>query len=51
MKIESTAMKARELEHAKDAVDKLAMNKIALATTFTIVPAVTDNRWISFHPG
>jgi hypothetical protein len=51
MKIESTAMKARELERTKDADDKLALNKIALASTFTSVPAGSDNRWSCLHPG
>jgi hypothetical protein len=51
MKIESTAMKSRELERTKDADDKLAMNKLALANTFTTVPAGTDNRWNTLHPG
>jgi hypothetical protein len=51
MRIESTAMKARELERAKDADDKLAMNKIALATTYTSVQAGQDNRWNCLHEG
>jgi hypothetical protein len=51
MKIELTSMKARELERTKDADDKLALNKIALATTFTSVPAGSDNRWSCLHPG
>jgi hypothetical protein len=37
MKIQSTAMKAGELEKAKDAEDRLAVNKSSLASTFTIV--------------
>jgi hypothetical protein len=37
MRIESTALKMREVERAKDADDKLAANKAALATTFTTV--------------
>jgi hypothetical protein len=51
MKIESTAMKARELERSKDAEDKLAVNKTALASTFTSVRAGLDNRWSSLHEG
>jgi hypothetical protein len=39
MKIQSTAMKAGELEKAKDAEDRLAVNKSALASTFTNVRA------------
>jgi hypothetical protein len=37
MKIQSTAMKAGELEKAKDVDDRLAVNKSALASTFTTV--------------
>jgi hypothetical protein len=37
MRIESTALKMREIERAKDADDKLAANKAALASTFTTV--------------
>jgi hypothetical protein len=51
MKIESTAMKARELERAKDAEDKLAINKMALASTYTNVGAGRDNRWSALHEG
>jgi hypothetical protein len=39
MKIQSTAMKAGELEKSKDAEDHLAVNKSALASTFTNVRA------------
>ena len=38
MKIETTSLKMKELERAKDASDKLAANKAALASTFTTVP-------------
>jgi hypothetical protein len=51
MKIESTAMKACELERVKDAGNRLAMNKIALANTFTTVGAGLDNRWNTLHEG
>jgi hypothetical protein len=51
MKIESTAMKARELERVKDADDRLAMNKVAMANTFTTVGAGLDNRWNTLHEG
>jgi hypothetical protein len=51
MKIESTAMKARELDRAKDAEDKLASNKTALATTYTHVHEGEDNRWNALHEG
>jgi hypothetical protein len=50
MKIESTALKAREIERSKDSEDKLALNKSALASSFTEVRAGRDNRWTSLHP-
>ena len=50
MKIETTSMKIRELERAKDASDKLAANKAALATTFTSISEGRDNRSSSLHP-
>jgi hypothetical protein len=43
MKIESTALKAREIERAKDSEDKLSLNKTSLATAFTDVQAGRDN--------
>jgi hypothetical protein len=51
MKIESTAMKARELERVKDADDRLAMSKIAPANTFTTVGAGLDNCWNTLCEG
>jgi hypothetical protein len=51
MKIESTALKAREIERAKDADDRLALNKSALASTVFSVPAGSDNRWSILHQG
>jgi hypothetical protein len=50
MKIESTAMKAKELERSKDSDDKLAQAKAALASTFTEVTSGRDNRWNHLHP-
>jgi hypothetical protein len=50
MKIESTALKAREIERAKDSEDKLSLNKTSLATAFTDVQAGKDNRWSTLHP-
>jgi hypothetical protein len=44
MKIESTAMKAKQLEGAKDSDDKLLQNKAALASTFAEVSGGRDNR-------
>jgi hypothetical protein len=51
MKIESTALKAREMERAKDADDRLAVNKTGLASSVTSVPAGSDNRWNILHQG
>ena len=50
MKIETTSLKMKELERAKDASDRLAANKAALASTFTAVPEGRDNRSSSLHP-
>jgi hypothetical protein len=51
MKIESTALKAREMERSKDADDRLVVNKTALASSVTSVPAGSDNRWSILHQG
>jgi hypothetical protein len=51
MRIESTALKAREIDRAKDADDRLAVNKMALASAVTSVPAGSDNRWTTLHQG
>jgi hypothetical protein len=50
LKIECTAMKMREIERSKDADDRLAANKAAMATTFTHVEEGRDNRWSELHP-
>jgi hypothetical protein len=42
-------MKAKEIERAKDADDKLAQHKSALASTFTEVKAGQDNMWTHIH--
>jgi hypothetical protein len=49
MKIESTAMKAKEIERAKDSDDKLANNKAGLASKFTEVLPGRNNRWTHLH--
>ena len=43
MKIETTAVKRKEIERSKDASDRLALNKTALASTFTKVAEGSDN--------
>ena len=50
MKIKTTEMKMKEMEKAKDAVDKLSSNKVAMATTFTRVTEGQDNRVSMLHP-
>ena len=50
MKIETTAIKLKEVERSKDASDRLAANKTAMASTFTRVAEGRDNRWNSLHP-
>jgi len=50
MKIETTALKMKEMEKAKDALDRLAANKTALSSTFTVVTEGRDNRWNVLHP-
>jgi hypothetical protein len=49
MRIESTAMKAKEIEKAKDSDDLLATNKNNLAQVFSEVPEGRDNRWNVLH--
>jgi hypothetical protein len=49
-KIETTSMKMRELEHARDTDDKLSTNKLALAKNITNVGSGPDNRWTILHP-
>ena len=51
MKIETTSMKVRDWEKAKDADDRLAANKAVLASTFTSVQEGRDNRCSVLHPG
>lgn len=50
MKIETTAIKIKEMEKNKDADDRLASNKSSLASTYTTVDAGRDNRWNLLHP-
>ena len=50
MKIETTAIKLKEVEKSKDAADRLALNKSALTSTIITVPEARDNRWNLLHP-
>jgi hypothetical protein len=47
MRIESTALKMREVERAKDADDKLAANKAALTSTYTTVSKCNNKKFLS----
>jgi hypothetical protein len=50
LRIESTCVRSKDSERAKEADEKLASNKAALATKFYDVPAGRDNRWSELHP-
>jgi hypothetical protein len=49
MRIQSTALKAKELEKSREVEDRLASNKASLVTTFTLVDAGRDNRQTVLH--
>lgn len=49
LKLESTSIKLKNLERAKDAEDKLAFNREALMTTEFKVKQGVDNRWSILH--
>jgi hypothetical protein len=51
LKMEATTIKMRESERSRDADDKLAANRAALASTTRMVAAGPDNRWSSLHEG
>jgi hypothetical protein len=51
LKMEATTIKMRDSERGRDADDKLAANRSALATTTKSVPAGQDNRWSLLHEG
>jgi hypothetical protein len=50
LRIESTVVRSRDSERARECDDKLATNKANLATKFYDVPAGRDNRWSELHP-
>lgn len=50
LRIESTSLRIRDSERARETEDKLATNKAALASKFTEVSAGRDNRWSVLHP-
>lgn len=47
--LEATSLKLKNLEKAKDCEDKLSNNRDNLESTFSQVPAGTDNRWSTLH--
>jgi hypothetical protein len=51
LKMEATTIKMRDSERGRDAEDKLAANRAALAATSKAIPAGTDNRWSVLHEG
>ncbi len=51
LKMEATTIKMRDSERGRDADNKLAANRSALAITTKTVPAGPDNRWSHLHEG
>ena len=51
LKIETTALKIRNMEQSRDLEDRLAMNKLALESSTITLPAGPDNRWSQLHRG
>jgi hypothetical protein len=50
LRIESTSLRIKDAERARESEDRLAANKVALQTKFYEVPAGRDNRWNELHP-
>jgi hypothetical protein len=50
LRIESTSLRIKDAERARDIEEKLANNKTALSTKFFEVNAGKDNRWNVLHP-
>jgi hypothetical protein len=51
MKMESTSIKIWEKERSRDCEERLANNKMAMASTVKQIPAGEDNRWTILHQG
>jgi len=51
LKIETTSLKIKQMEQARDHEDRLAMNKLALESSVNTIPAGQDNRWSILHKG
>ena len=50
LRIESTSLRIRDSEKARETEERLAQNKAGLASKFYDVPAGRDNRWSELHP-
>jgi hypothetical protein len=50
LRIESTSLRIKDAERARESEDRLAANKVALQTKFYDVPAGRDNRWNELRP-
>jgi hypothetical protein len=50
LRIESTSLRIKDAESARESENRLAANKVALQTKFYDVPAGRDNRWNERHP-
>ena len=50
LRIESTSLRIRDSEKARETEERLAQNKAGLASKFYDVPAGKDNRWSELHP-
>ena len=50
LRIESTSLRIRDAERAREAEERLAQNKTALPTKYYEVRAGRDNRWSEIHP-
>ena len=50
LRIESTSLRIRDSEKARETEERLAQNKSNLASKFYDVPAGKDNRWSELHP-
>jgi hypothetical protein len=48
LRIESTSLRIRDSEKARETEERLAQNKAGLASKFYDVPAGRDNRWSSY---
>ncbi len=50
LRIESTSMRLRDADRARDIEEKLANNKMGLQNKLYDIPAGVDNRWDQLHP-